>query len=76
MKTFLVMRKFYDFNKSMEFRVFVKQNKVIAISQRDCTTVYEFLNSNELQEFQVKSPDGNGNQVENLEIKDIVRKQV
>ena len=35
----------------MEFRVFVKDEKIRAISQRDCTAIYEFLNNPDCFEF-------------------------
>jgi len=42
-KYVLVLRKWYDLNLSMEFRCFVKNHKLVAISQRDYTTFYRFL---------------------------------
>ncbi|ORX49946.1 D123-domain-containing protein [Piromyces finnis] len=43
-KTFcLVLRKWYDLLPSMEFRCFVRDNKLVAISQRDYVTYYDFL---------------------------------
>ncbi|KAF9933347.1 hypothetical protein FBU30_005751 [Linnemannia zychae] len=38
----LVLRKWFDLAPSMEFRCFVRENKLIAISQRDMT-YYDFL---------------------------------
>lgn len=39
----LVLRKWYDLLPSMEFRCFVRNNELIAISQRDYVTYYDFL---------------------------------
>ncbi|KAF8427265.1 cell division cycle protein-like protein [Tirmania nivea] len=39
---YLVLRKFFTINPSVEFRVFVKARKIIAITQRDLN-YYEFL---------------------------------
>ncbi|KAI9328274.1 cell division cycle protein [Obelidium mucronatum] len=39
----LVLRKWYDLHPSMEFRCFVKENRLIAISQRDHLNFYPFL---------------------------------
>ncbi|OUM60581.1 hypothetical protein PIROE2DRAFT_46106, partial [Piromyces sp. E2] len=39
----LVLRKWYDLLPSMEFRCFVRDNELIAISQRDYVTYYDFL---------------------------------
>ncbi|KAJ3414673.1 hypothetical protein HDV05_006208 [Chytridiales sp. JEL 0842] len=39
----LVLRKWYDLNPSMEFRCFVKDNRIIGISQRDFVNHYPFL---------------------------------
>ncbi|KAF8943791.1 hypothetical protein BGZ47_005051 [Haplosporangium gracile] len=38
----LVLRKWFDLAPSMEFRCFVRENKLVAISQRDMT-YYDFL---------------------------------
>lgn len=43
----LVLRKWKDINPGMEFRCFVKNHKLIAISQRDIASCYEFLAQNE-----------------------------
>ena len=42
----LVLRKWIDISPAMEFRCFVKKNKIIAISQRDHTNYYDFLMNN------------------------------
>ncbi|EGG22582.1 cell division cycle protein [Cavenderia fasciculata] len=39
----LVLRKYHNLFHSMEFRCFVKNNQLIAISQRDTSTYYKFL---------------------------------
>lgn len=39
----LVLRKWYDLAPSMEFRCFVRDNKLVGICQRDYTNFYEFL---------------------------------
>ena len=41
----LVMRKWANLNPSMEFRIFVYNNKLVGMCQRDVTTFYEFLNN-------------------------------
>ncbi|KAJ3083930.1 hypothetical protein HK102_000826, partial [Quaeritorhiza haematococci] len=48
----LVLRKWYDLSPSMEFRCFVRDRVLIAISQRDYVNFYPFLNEvkEELQE--------------------------
>lgn len=43
----LVLRKWKDINPGMEFRCFVKDHKLIAISQRDTASCYEFIEQNE-----------------------------
>lgn len=43
----LVLRKWKDINPGMEFRCFVKDNKLIAISQRDIASCYDFIELNE-----------------------------
>lgn len=43
----LVLRKWKDINPGMEFRCFVKDNKLIAISQRDIASCYDFIKQNE-----------------------------
>lgn len=43
----LVLRKWKDINPGMEFRCFVKDNKLIAISQRDTASCYDFIEHNE-----------------------------
>ncbi|KAJ8047217.1 hypothetical protein HOLleu_06163 [Holothuria leucospilota] len=42
----IVLRKWMDINPSMEFRVFVKNNEIIRISQRDTSTYYEVIDKN------------------------------
>lgn len=44
-----MIRKFYDINKSMEFRAFVRDGALIGICQRDCTAVYPFLSQKDEQ---------------------------
>ncbi|TPX43443.1 hypothetical protein SeMB42_g04718 [Synchytrium endobioticum] len=39
----VVLRKWGDYAQSMEFRCFVFEKRLIAISQRDTTTYYDFL---------------------------------
>lgn len=39
----LCLRKWTSIQSSSEFRCFVKDNDIIAISQRDCTSFYEYL---------------------------------
>mmetsp|Transcript_63030 Transcript_63030/g.72307 ORF Transcript_63030/g.72307 Transcript_63030/m.72307 type:complete len:327 (+) Transcript_63030:100-1080(+) len=39
----LVLRKHYSLKEGMEFRCFVKEGELIAISQRDCSKCYDFL---------------------------------
>jgi len=43
----LVLRKWKDINPGMEFRCFVKDHKLIAISQRDIASCYEFIEQTE-----------------------------
>lgn len=43
----LVLRKWRDINPGMEFRCFVRDNKLIAISQRDVASCYHFIEQNE-----------------------------
>jgi len=43
---YLVLRKWHAINKAMEFRCFVKDNELIAISQRDITAYYEAIEDN------------------------------
>lgn len=40
---FLVLKRWHNLNRGMEFRCFVKDKKVVAISQRDVTAYFEFL---------------------------------
>eukprot|EP01080_Neovahlkampfia_damariscottae_P008499 gene8499-323_t len=42
-KPVLVLRKYYDLNSDMEFRLFIKNNDLICISQRNCLTFYKHL---------------------------------
>lgn len=42
-KVTLVLRKWANLHQSMEFRVFVHDHKILGISQRDCSTYYDFL---------------------------------
>ena len=42
----LVLRKWVDISPAMEFRCFVKKDRIVAISQRDYTNYYEFLVKN------------------------------
>ena len=39
----LILRKWKDINPAMEFRCFVKNNELIAISQRDVASCYDFI---------------------------------
>ncbi|KAJ3190461.1 hypothetical protein HDU85_000759 [Gaertneriomyces sp. JEL0708] len=39
----LVLRKWYDLRPSMEFRCFVKDHALVAITQRDTSNYYDFL---------------------------------
>lgn len=41
----LVLRKWHDIHPSMEFRCFVCNDRLVAISQRDYSTFYEFIKS-------------------------------
>lgn len=43
----LILRKWKDINPGMEFRCFVKDHQLIAISQRDIASCYEFIAQNE-----------------------------
>jgi len=43
----LVLRKWKDINPGMEFRCFVKEDQLIAISQRDVASCYGFIAQNE-----------------------------
>lgn len=49
----LVLRKWANLLPSMEFRVFVRDWKLVGISQRDCCTFYPFMSSkiNEIEEI-------------------------
>jgi hypothetical protein len=40
---YLVVRKWANLNPAMEFRVFVKDKRILAMCQRDCCTYYDFL---------------------------------
>ncbi|KAG2153021.1 D123-domain-containing protein [Suillus bovinus] len=44
----LVLRKWYPIDKSREFRCFVREGRLIGISQRD-TNFYEFMNEPQIQ---------------------------
>ncbi|OQR81727.1 cell division cycle protein [Thraustotheca clavata] len=46
----LVLKKWCNFFDSMHFRCFVRQNRLIGISQRNCTDFYGFLNEEQTQE--------------------------
>jgi hypothetical protein len=39
----LVLKEWHEFDQSMEFRIFVKNSKVVGISQRDVTVHYAHL---------------------------------
>jgi hypothetical protein len=39
----LVLKRWHNLNRGMEFRCFIKDHKVVAISQRDATAYFEFL---------------------------------
>ena len=43
----LILRRWKDINPGMEFRCFVKDHKLIAISQRDIASCYEFIEQHE-----------------------------
>ena len=47
----LVLRKWVNINPSSEFRCFIINNQLVAISQRDCTTCYSFLNTSDTQMY-------------------------
>ena len=38
-----MLKRWYDLDKGMEFRCFIKDKKLIAISQRDITQVFDYL---------------------------------
>lgn len=40
---YLVLKRWHNLNRGMEFRCFVKNHSLIAISQRDPTAYFEFL---------------------------------
>jgi hypothetical protein len=40
---YIVLKRWHNLNKGMEFRCFIRDRKFIAISQRDITAYYEFL---------------------------------
>ncbi|EKX55043.1 D123 protein [Guillardia theta CCMP2712] len=42
-KVVLALRKWFDMKTSMEFRCFVKDEFLVGISQRDCSSHYDFL---------------------------------
>ena len=42
-KVTLVLKKWANLNPSMEFRLFIKEDKLIGICQRDVTTFYDYL---------------------------------
>lgn len=42
-KITLALRKWFDVKSSMEFRCFVREGSLIAISQRDCSQHFKFL---------------------------------
>jgi hypothetical protein len=46
LKYVLVAREWLNINPSMEFRCFVRKNKLIGISQRECRTFYQILIDN------------------------------
>ena len=55
----------------MEFRAFVKNKKLVGISQRDCTVSYPFLNSNE------EIPFTDENKIEQkMPLNQIIQKQI
>lgn len=39
----LIIKKWANLHPAMEFRCFVRDKKMVAISQRDCSVVYDFL---------------------------------
>jgi len=45
----LILRKWYELNKAMEFRVFIKNEKIRAISQRYMKNSYKFLIDKDFQ---------------------------
>ena len=40
---YMVLKRWHNLNKGMEFRCFIKNNLLVGISQRDITAYYEFL---------------------------------
>jgi hypothetical protein len=40
---FLTLKRWHNLNRGMEFRCFVNDGRLVAISQRDCTAYFEFL---------------------------------
>ena len=46
LKYVLVVREWLSINPSMEFRCFIRNNKLIGVTQRDCRTFYKILLDN------------------------------
>lgn len=44
----LVLRKWVEISPGMEFRCFVKNHRLVAISQRDTSSFYKFIEENEI----------------------------
>ena len=40
---YLVLKRWHNLNRGMEFRCFIKDHKLVGISQRDITAYFEFL---------------------------------
>lgn len=57
-KVTLVLKKWANLNPSMEFRLFIKEDKLIGISQRDITTFYDYLLQENEQERIVQLIEG------------------
>ena len=46
LKYYLIIRKWIEISPNSEFRCFVKDNKLVGITQRDCRTYYKFIENN------------------------------
>ena len=45
----LILRKWANLQPAMEFRVFVREERIVGVCQRDCCTFYDFLQDPEQQ---------------------------